>query len=129
MDALQQAQSLADKILALTKALVLTGEEEQEEADIEAYAKMVEAREPLIKEMMALRPQIDDAAQETEEFAVIVKTIDDIAALDDEHHEFMENVREAVQGALRKVKHGQKVHAGYQALPPDSTSHRFDIKH
>jgi len=129
MDVLQQAQGLADKILALTKALVLTGAEEQEESDIEAYAKMVEEREPLIKELMELRPKIDDAAKETVEFAAIVDTIDAITALDDEHHEFMENVREAVQGALRKVKHGQKVHEGYHAQPPDTTSHRFDTKH
>jgi len=129
METLQQAQELADKILALTKALELTGAEEQEESDIEAYAKMVEEREPLIKELMELRPKIDDEAKDTAEFVAIVETIDAIAALDEEHHDFMENVREAVQGALRKVKEGQKVHKGYHAQPPDTTSFRFDTKH
>jgi hypothetical protein len=129
METLQKAKELADKILSITSALVLTGADEQEESDIAAYAKMVEEREPLIAELTELKQSIDNEMAASEEFAAIVHTIDDIAKLDEEHLDFMENVREAVQGALRKVKHGQKIHEGYQALPPESTSRRFDIKH
>jgi hypothetical protein len=129
METLLQAQELADKILAITKALVLTGADEQEEADIAAYVKMVEEREPLTAQLLEIQQHISSEITDTDEFAAIVQTIEDIAIADEEHLKFMENVREAVQGALRKVKHGQKIHEGYTALPPDATSRRFDMKH
>jgi hypothetical protein len=129
MEALRQAKELADEILNMTRALSLTGADEQEEADIAAYSKLVGDRQPLVAKLLELKQSIDDEMASSQEFADIVKTIEGIAKLDEGHHEFMEDVREAVQGALRKVKHGQKIHEGYNALPPDSTSHRFDTKH
>jgi SepF-like predicted cell division protein (DUF552 family) len=128
METLQKAQELADKIFRITSALVLTGADEQEESDIAAYAKMVEDREPLIAELTELKQSIDEEMAASEEFAAVAQTISDITKLDEKHTDFMENMREAVQAALRKVKHGQKIHEGYQALPPETTSRRFDIK-
>ncbi|MCL2216191.1 MAG: hypothetical protein FWB91_04130 [Defluviitaleaceae bacterium] len=129
METLKQAKELTDKILAITQALILTGDGEQEEADIAAYVQMVEERESLISKLLELKQSISDEVISSEEFASIIQTIGSIAELDEGHLDFMENVRDAVMGALRKVKQGQKIHKGYQALPPDTTSHRFDTKH
>ena len=129
MDTLRRAQELANKILKITQSLVLTGKEEQEEAEIAAYAQMVDEREPMIAELLKLKQNIDAELAETDEFAIVKQTIETIAQLDEEHQNYMENVREVVQGAIKKVKQGQKIHKGYQDLPPESTSLRFDTKH
>jgi len=129
MDSVKQAQELANKIYSITKALVLTGDIEHEEAEISAYANMVEAREPLVRKLAALQESIDESARETDEFAAVLDTIHDITAINEQHDDFIENMREAVQGAIRKVKHGQKIHAGYQAQTPEPASRRFDTKH
>jgi len=129
MDIIQKAQKLADEILKLTLALELSGADAQEEADIDAYIKMVEAREPLVAELVELKQNIDEVLALTEEYDTVLQTIKMISDKDEEHHDFMENVREAVQGALRKVKHGQKIHQGYQSIPEEATSRRFDTRH
>ena len=129
MDALQKVKQLADEILIITSSLKLSRELGQEEADITAYVTMVEKRAPLIEQLNALRSEISEEVTTTEGFADIVETLGEIAKLDEQYQDFMEDVREAVQGAIKKVKQGQKIHQGYQALPPDSTSRRFDIKH
>jgi hypothetical protein len=128
METVKKARELANKILKLTESLTLTGESEKEEAEIAAYAQMVDEREPLITQLLALKQNIDEEMANTDEFAAVKSTIDYIAELDEGHTEYMENVREAVQGAIKKVKQGQRVHQGYQALPPDSASRRFDTK-
>ena len=128
MEALKQAREYAEKILAMTEALVLSGAPEQEEADIAAYAKLLEDREPLIAKLTELKKNMTEEMTATEEFLEVKEIIAGTAKLDEEHLEFMEDVREAVLGALRKIKQGQKVHEGYQAPPPESSSHGFDVK-
>jgi len=127
METIKQAQELADKILIITQSLILAGEDD--ESDVNAYVRMVEEREPLITKLIELKQSINEEAAASEEFAAVVSTIDSISKLDEEHHDFIENVREAVQGAIKKVKQGRKIHEGYTSLPPEITSRRFDTKH
>jgi hypothetical protein len=115
--------------LELTKALVLTGAEEAEEQEIAAYATLMEEREPLVAKLTELKQEIDSEMLSSPEFAAIRQAIQAIADLDSRHLAIISRMREHVQKSHKEVKIGQRIHAGYVDLAPDSTSRRFDIKH
>lgn len=124
MNALAQAKTLTDEILALTAALVLTGAKDAEESEVEAYVNLVEARRPLVEKLTALN--IKD--KNSEEFKAVQATIETIAGIDRQHLEHLEAMREVMNASLKDVKHGQRIHAGYQAQADESMHSRFDIK-
>jgi len=128
MDALEQAKNIADQILEMTKALVFSGEKEQEEDDVEAYAYLLEDREPLVHRLTALREEISKERAASEDFAAIRKVLDEIADLDKKHIAFMENLRNDAKESFKDVKQGQRIHMGYNPLPGNEVSSVFDVK-
>ena len=128
MDILKEAQVLTATILKLTNALVLTGRAEKEEEEVEAYAKLIEERQPLVDKLAELKKGIDAVKASSPEFAVIRKTIEAIADLDRRHLNFMEGKRDMVKTSHKDLKTGQKLHNAYMDLSPQSTSRSFDIK-
>jgi len=128
MDTLKEARTFAKAILELTKELEFSGDKENEEAEIEAYAKVMEERQPLVDKLMELKKEIDSVKQSSPEFGEIKQIIGSIADLDKKHHTFLNNIKNSVQQSHKIIKQGQKIHEGYMDLPPDSESCRFDIK-
>jgi len=110
---LLQAQSIVDQLYRLTVDLSFTGEDEQEDNEIAAYAEMVEARAPLVEQMAVLQTQLTPADRTTPEYAEIMRTIADIADLDSTHRNFFEQLRDEVKDSLKGIKQGQKIHSAY----------------
>ena len=127
MDILKEATELTSSILKMTQALVITGQKAQEEAEVEAYATLMEAREPLINKLVELKKGIDTVMMSSPEFVAIKQTIEKISELDKVHLSSIKSMIEVVQASHKDVKTGQRIHNAYVGLPSDSTSHRFDI--
>ena len=126
MDSVIRAKELTDKILKMTQQLVLTGEAEEVEKEVAAYAELIEKREPLVKELLAL--DIDDAARISKEYQVVKQTIADISKLDKGQMEFVQEMYDTIKDAIKLAKQGQRVNRGYQSSNQDEVSSRFDIK-
>lgn len=126
MDNLKAAHEITSAILKMTQSLVFTGEKEKEEAEIEAYATLIEKREPLINKLIELKKGIDSAMESSPEFAVIKQIITDITDLDKAHIAMVEGMHKTVQASHKEVKAGQRIHNAYVDLQPESTSRRFD---
>jgi len=129
MDKINEVKELATKIYNITNSLNLSGIPEKQEEDITAYINMIEARQPLIEKLQEYKESFDAETISSPEFYIVSDIIGDIAKLDEKHNDSMEDLREVVLVAIRKIKAGQKIHKGYKDLPPDMTSYRFDTKH
>jgi hypothetical protein len=128
MDKLKEAKEFAKEILEITGGLKFSGNSENEENEIEAYAKAMEERQPLVDKLMELKKEIDAVMASSPEFGEIKQIIGNIADLDKNHLVFLNNIKNSVQQSHKVIKQGQKIHEGYMGLPPDSESSRFDIK-
>lgn len=128
MDALAQAKEITDRILALTKNLTLTGAKEHGEAELESYIELLEERETLIEELTDLKHQMDDEEISSAEFEEIKKTINEITELDKKHIKLMEQLHEKARASYKEIKQGQRIHLGYNPLPGNEVSNKFDIK-
>jgi len=129
MEALKQAKEAAEQLLEITKALVLTGVKDSEEADVEAYHAMLEEREPLVDELTDLRDQMDDDVLSSPEFAEIKQIISEIAKENERHNNIIKLMQKNAQASYKEIKQGQRIHAGYNPLPGDEVSSKLDIKH
>ena len=128
MDILKEAAELTDSILNMTQALVITGQKEQEETEVESYAKLMETREPLINKLTELKKGIDAVMMSSPEFAAIKQTIEKISEIDKVHLSSIKNMVEIVQASHKDVKTGQRIHNAYVGAPSDNGYHRFDTK-
>ncbi|MCL2456955.1 MAG: hypothetical protein FWD19_05345 [Defluviitaleaceae bacterium] len=128
METLTQAKDLAAQLLEMTKSLILTGEKENEEMEIEAYSLLMVEREPLVDELSDLRQQLDADELASQEFSQIKKIIYEIAALDKKNFEILERIGKSVKSSFKEIKLGQKIHAGYSALQGEEVSSTINIK-
>ena len=126
-DILQHAKELADDILRLTNALVITGEKEQELAEIEDYITLMDEREPLIEQLTELQPSIEAAMAKSPLFEAIKQTIAEIAKLDKVHLQLMEQKHSEIKVSYKEIKQGQRIHAGYSPLPGTEGYSKFDV--
>jgi len=124
---LARAKELTSEILRMTNNLSFTGHVDLREREVEAYAMLMEKREPLVGELMQLKEKIDKAMEASPEFAVIKQTINDITALDKKHLSFFKRLSEGVRKSHKEVKQAQKLNAAYAHQEPES--HIFDKKH
>jgi hypothetical protein len=128
MDAIIHAKELADEIFEMTKRLVLTGETEKEETEIEAYVTLLEEREPLVDELSDLRQQLSDEELSSPQFEEIAKIVSAITEMDKAHLRFVEHKHKKVQASYKEVKQGQRLNAGYNPVQVDTISSKFDMK-
>ena len=126
MESVTKAKELTDRILEMTQQLVLTGETEEVEKEVAAYAELIEKREPLVKELLAL--DIDDTARNSKEYNIVKQTIADIAKLDKGQMDFLQEMHETIKDAIKLAKQGQRVNRGYQSTTQDEVSSSFDVK-
>jgi len=126
MDNLKAAHEITLTILKMTQSLVFTSDKEKEEEEVEAYANLMEKREPLVNKLIELKKGIDSAMESSPEFTVIKQTITDIIDLDRAHLATVEGMHKTVQTSHKEVKAGQRIHNAYVDLQPESTSRRFD---
>jgi len=127
-DVLDKAKSLIEKIFDLTNELSFTGLAEDDEKEVNAYAALMEERQPLVDELMKLKESIDSEMAASEEFAGIKKTLLELDELDKAHMAYIQTMRETVKDAYKVVKQGQRIHDGYTSLPPGYESQRLDVK-
>jgi len=125
MDILKEANEITLAILRMTESLILTGNKEQEETEVEAYAKLMEEREPLINKLVELKKGVDAAMASSPEFSTIRQTIEKISQMDKSHLSYIEKMYEGVQSSHKEIRVGRRIHNAYVGLPSDSSS-RFD---
>ena len=126
MDNVLRAKKLTGIILEKTKRLALTGDAEKVEEEVAAYVELIESREPLVKELSKL--DFDEQMRSSHDFKIIKQTIADIAEIDKQTMELVQEMHETIKDAIKLVKQGQRINKGYQALSPEIVSARFDIK-
>jgi hypothetical protein len=125
MDILKEANEITLAILKMTESVIITGNKEQEETEVEAYAKLMEEREPLINKLVELKKGVDAAMASSPEFSAIRQTIEKISQMDKTHLSYIEKMYEGVQSSHKEIKVGQRIHNAYVGSPSDSSS-RFD---
>ncbi|MCL2387120.1 MAG: hypothetical protein FWC89_06160 [Defluviitaleaceae bacterium] len=128
MEDLTRAKELADQILAMTRALVLTGEKDNEIAEVDAYSDLMEDREPLISELTDIKQILNEEDLSSAEYAEIKKTITQITDLDQAQMNTIEHMYKVAKASFKDVKQGQRIHKGYHPLPGDEVSSKFDMK-
>ena len=127
METLALARELADEIYRLSKLLGITGDKENEEAELEAYYNHLEEREPLVEELLDLKLQIDEDEAKSPEFLEIKKVIEKITELDKKHLDFVEKIHKTVQASYKEVKQGQRINSVYNSLSSSEMASQFDI--
>lgn len=127
-DTLQLTKELVDSILEMTKALVFTGEKDLEEQEVDSYVALLDERDPLIAQLEEIQPLIEPEMKNSAEFAEIKKVLAEIRRLDEKHLAFIEEKHKKAQGSYKEIKQGQRIHAGYNPLPGNEVSSKFDIK-
>lgn len=127
MDILKEASTITTKLVEMTRSLVLTGQKDKEEDEVEAYAKLIESREPLIARLNKINEGVDAAMASSPEFRLIRDNIDKIKELDEEHRSYMEAIRGTVQASHKEVRTGRRLHNAYVDVAPMSTSRSIDV--
>lgn len=127
MDTIAHARELADEILAITKGAGISGDKQNEQAELEAYYALLEDREPLVDELLELKLQIDEEEAATPEFGEVKKVIEQITEMDKKHLAFIKKIHKTVQASYKEVKLGQRLTAGYNAISSYETASQFDI--
>jgi hypothetical protein len=102
-----KAHKTAEEILALTQALTFTGEPGLAEQEVEAYAGLIDKREPLIEELRAL------AESTAVKDPGLDKIITEIIALDKRHREVMDHIHTNVRASIKDVKDGKRLSSVY----------------
>ena len=125
MDILKEASDITHAILRMTEALIITGVKEQQDDEIEAYAKLMEEREPLINKLTELKKGVDAVMASSPEFVAIKQTIAKISELDKSHLSYIEKMHSVAQVTRKDIKVGQRIHNAYVGIPSD-TSSTFD---
>lgn len=125
---LMQAKKIVDEIYKMTKATVLTGARDLEETETEQYESLINNREPLIEELMALKAGIDTEMASSAEFKQIKQTIAEIRQLDEKLLDCVKLMQLDVQDLHKGIKQGQNVYAGYQSFNAETGRHILDIK-
>ena len=112
---LEQAQDIIDKIYEITSALNYTGggDEDSEEAEMNAYMQMVEAREPLVQALVALQEQLDATMRATPEFVEITRCIADITDMNASHASYFNEMQDELRKSIKEIKKGRRVHSAY----------------
>ena len=126
MENVARARELTSSILELTRGFSVTGEADKVETEVAAYVELIEAREPLVQELMKL--EIDEKSRNTKEFQVVKQNITSISELDKMHMEFAQEMHETIRDTIKLTKQGQRINKGYQAFAENDVLSRFDIK-
>lgn len=115
LDLLRKIRAKAEEILLLTSHLVLTGEVERNEKEVDDYAFLMDKREPLIQHLAVLKERADVLAVEpndmlcTEEQQAVEKLITDIIALDKKHKAKMLDIMASVKNSIKGINNGKKL--------------------
>ena len=112
-------KDLAEKIYKMTAALKLTGQPDMAEQEIDAYALLMDKREPLVKELISLTQS--KGAVDKEDKQITDQIMKKIVALDKEHIRVMEHIRGSVMGSMKEVRSSMKLNNAY-AHPMDTRS-------
>ena len=126
---ISEAKKIMEELLAMTRSLILTGAEDREEEEINAYAELMEKREPLVQKLAELKLEVDAAMASSPEFEEVQQAVRELADIDSTNLSYVESMKDVMKEALRKIKNGQKIHAGYTSIPAAAeATASFDVK-
>jgi t-SNARE complex subunit (syntaxin) len=120
MDFITQAHALAEEIYQMTSALTLTGQPNRAEPEVDAYAALMDMREPMVAKLTQLLKQ--NTSLDKDKRQPVDNVILKIIELDKEHRRIMEHLRKSVKDSLREARSGQRLNQAY-AHPYDSMLH------
>jgi len=126
---LQYAKETVEQILEMTKALVLTGEKDAEEQELDDYINLLDEREPLVELLEEIKLVMNKSMLKSPEFSEIKKTLDEIRRIDEMHLNIFKQKHAEAREAYKDIKQGQRIHVGYNQLPGNEAASRIDIKH
>jgi len=129
MDALDRAGEIVRQMLDITRSLSLTGTEEFEEAEIEAYINLLDEREIMIEELSDLKNQLTADEISSPAFEKIKADVTEIAKASETHIKTVKLLHKKMQSSYKDIKQGQRIHAGYSPLPSGEVSSTFDVMH
>jgi hypothetical protein len=118
---------LVKEIYDMTKAVKLTGQPDKAEAEADAYAALMEQRQPLIDSLTRFSAQ-SPVASGSPEWRAVKGIIDDIMALDKEHRRIMNYSQEKVKASIKGIRSGIKVNDAYNHFVKASPSGHWDSK-
>jgi hypothetical protein len=130
---LKQARALAEEVKRLTAALELTGQPDLAEAEVNAFADMVDARDQMIKAIAILKERAKTAAPHSEpelikENNALETVITDIMAMDKRHREIMKHIETDARLSLKELKDGQRLNFGYNPYTEADTAGSFNVR-
>jgi len=116
---------LAQKIYKMTAALKMTGQPDLAEREIDAYATLIETREPLLNELLLL---IENNRGDDNKVKEVTKILKDIFALDQENIRIAEHMRTSVMGSMKDAKSDRKLKTAYAHPYETESSGLLDTK-
>jgi len=117
--------NLANEIFNMTAALKMTGQPEFAEQEIDAYAELMETREPLLNELLLL---IETNRGDDNKVKTVKKILSDIIAHDRENIRIAEHIKTSVMGSMKDVKSGLKLKNAYSHPYETDSSGLLDAK-
>jgi DNA repair exonuclease SbcCD ATPase subunit len=97
-------EDLIQTIYYMTSSLQLTGLKNKRDEEAESFAILMEEREPLIKQLEALRDEITPD---------IKRQIDEIIAMDKRNYAMIKNMHEEIRTTIKEAKTARKINEAY----------------
>jgi dihydroorotase-like cyclic amidohydrolase len=110
---------LVNTIFNMTSRLVLTGEPELMEKEVDAYHNLMEEREPLIAALMKLSKKPDENE---------AKIINEIIELDKKHQQIINKMMDSVKSSIKEIKSGKRLNNVYGHLHDNESIGLLDAK-
>jgi N-dimethylarginine dimethylaminohydrolase len=120
-DGFEQARNIAAEVLSLTRALTLTGEPELAEAEVSAFAELMDKREPLIEKMLEAKKSAGGGD------AALDKIITEIINMDRAHRKTIDHIQNHLRSSIKEIKSGQRLSDVY-VHPMDNQVSLLDAK-
>ena len=120
---LNELRETAEIIYEMTAEMVLTGQPDNAEQEIEAYALLMDKREPLINKLAELLKQTD-----IDNNRDVKHVISKIVTLDKENYRIMEHIRESVKSSMKDARSEKKLYKAYSHPMEDYTHSLLDTK-
>jgi len=125
---LDLAHQLIQDMVQLTAALHITGQKDLEEQEVEAYATLMEQREPLVAQLVGLSGQLTPADKATVRFADMQQMAQDMATMDAAFTSHMQHLQPTMRSTIKDIKQGRQLSAAYAQEPGGYSTGLFDSK-
>ena len=119
--------ALADEVYRMTHTLKLTGQSDSAEREIEAFAALMDKREPMVTRLTAMVSEARKMSPENISDDTKQK-INDIITMDKENIRVMEHIKKSVQFSIKGIKSGKRLSSAYAHPLEETGAGSFDAK-